>query len=65
MQGLIDKKQNSVLDKIKLFIDYYGTPDQFWTDNGKEFNNASLINYLFQNNIKLINDAPITQDLKV
>ena len=61
---LTDKKQNSILDKIKLFIDFYGIPNLFGSYNGKEFINSALINYLSINKLSLLMEPHIIQDHK-
>ena len=55
---LPDKAQKTVLEKIKIFFDFYGIPKEFGTDNGREFINPSINNYLNNNNVKLINGLP-------
>ena len=55
---LEDKSQKSILSKIIYFFDYYGLPKEFGTDNGREFINHSVNNYLNKNNVKIINGLP-------
>ena len=43
---LTDKKQTTILEKIKNFFEFYGEPNEFQTDNGREFVNRTIINYL-------------------
>ena len=40
---------------LKIFFQLYGPPLELGTDNGREFINPSVINYLNSNKIKLIN----------
>ena len=49
-----DKTSIKVLNKIKEFISYYGNPEEFGSDNGKEFSNTILKEYMESKNIKLI-----------
>ena len=43
---------------LKMFFEFYGPPLELGTDNGREFINPAVINYLNKNNIKLINGCP-------
>ena len=53
-----DKTSIKVLNKIKEFISYYGNPEEFGCDNGKEFSNKILKEYMESKNIKLIHGHP-------
>ena len=54
-----DKTSIKVLKKkIKEFISYYGNPEEFGCDNGKEFSNKILKEYMESKNIKLIHGRP-------
>ena len=55
---LSDKKQKTILNSIKLFFEFFGEPEEFGSDNGREFINPSVINYLNEKNIKMINGLP-------
>ena len=55
---LIDKTQKTILEKLKFFFEFYGEPESFGCDNGKEFVNPSVNNYLNNKNIKIINGLP-------
>ena len=48
------KDSDTTLNYIKEFIKNYGIRDELGTDNGKEFSNNKLKNYLSENNIKFI-----------
>ena len=39
---LHDKESETVFHKIKKFLAYYGFPEQFGSDNGREFSNKLL-----------------------
>ena len=32
---LKDKKKENILDKLKLFFEFYGDPEEFGSDNGR------------------------------
>ena len=53
-----DKTSIKVLNKIKEFISYYGNPEEFSCDIGKEFSNKNLKEYMESKNIKLIHGRP-------
>ena len=55
---LRNKNAEIVLKKIKKFFSYYGEPEQFGSDNGKEFVNSLLINFLNSKNIEFIRGMP-------
>ena len=43
---LTDKKATTVLDKFNNFCEFFGYPEQLGVDNGKEFINNLLSEYL-------------------
>ena len=45
--SLRDKTEESVLKKIRKFFSYYGEPEPFGSDNGKEFVNKKIIDYMY------------------
>ena len=51
---LKNKNAKTILDCIKECFSKYGNPDEFGSDNGKEFSNKNLNEYLKSNNIKFI-----------
>ena len=55
---LKNKESETVLSKIKSFINVNGPCQIFQTDNGLEFNNINLKVYLENLNIKYIRSAP-------
>ena len=55
---LINKKKESIFEKIKIFFDSFGLPQELGTDNGKEFLNKSLLDFLNEKGVKLINGGP-------
>ncbi len=55
---LKNKKQNNIVEKLKDFFEEKGMSEEYGSDNGREFINSSVINYLNENNIKLINGRP-------
>ena len=55
---LTDKTAESVLKKIQKFFSYYGEPEQFGSDNGKEFVNKKIIDYIDSKNIELVRGLP-------
>ena len=48
------KNEKTVFKIIKEYFKNFGYPEKFGTDNGKEFSNKLLSNYLKENNIKFI-----------
>ena len=59
-----DKKSKTVVEKLKLSFQSYGFPDEIGSDNGGEFKNALVENYLAKNNIKFIHGKPYNPTLK-
>ena len=55
---LENKTQSTILEKIKLFCEFYEYPIELGSDNGREFINPSVQNFCRENNIKLINGSP-------
>ena len=55
---LRNKTAETVLKKIKKFFSYYCDPEQFGSNNGKEFVNSLLVDYLKSKNIDIIRDMP-------
>lgn len=55
---LTDKKKLTILNNLKKFIEYYGKSFEFGCDNGREFINPLISNYLNANNIKMVNGLP-------
>ena len=55
---LENKNQLSILNSLKKFCDIYGNPEQFGSDNGREFINKSIEEFLNIRNIKFIHGAP-------
>ena len=55
---LKNKEANTVLSKIKSYIEMNGAPTLFHTDNGKEFKNMDLKIFLENKNITYITSAP-------
>ena len=53
-----DKKSETIVEKLKLSFGSYGFPDKIGSDNGGEFKNALVENYLAKNNIKFIHGKP-------
>ena len=53
-----DKKSITVLKKIKMFIQINKKPIVIQTDNGLEFKNKMLYDYLEKENIKIIHSRP-------
>ena len=49
---LLTKKSKTILDYIKECFSKFGIPDDFWSDNIKDFSNEFLNEYLNTNNIK-------------
>ena len=52
------KKSETILNKIKNFIDEEGAPLEFGFDNGREFFNKEVVNYLNNKNISIIKGKP-------
>ena len=52
--ALKNKKSDIILNCLKDFIELYGMPKSIGTDNGREFKNIILKNYMYDNNIKYI-----------
>ena len=55
---LRNKNAETVLKKIKKFFSYYGEPEEFGSDNGMEFVDSLLINFLNSKNIDFIRGMP-------
>ena len=55
---LTKKDQNTVMNKVKNFIDKYGVPEKILTDNGGEFINKKFKKYCKNNDIILIHGRP-------
>lgn len=55
---LENKKGESILKCIKNFFDDVGYPIEMAFDNGKEFINSALTNYLNEKNIRIIKGKP-------
>ena len=53
-----NNKKETILKYLKKFFDYYGQAVQFECDNGREFVNDSVKEYLTNNNITMINGRP-------
>ena len=49
-----DKAADTILNKVKECFSRNGFPQEFGTDNGTEFKNKKMINYLKSKNIKFI-----------
>ena len=49
---------NNILFCLKEFFNYIGKPLIFQTDNGFEYNNSIIINFLESNNVKHIFSSP-------
>ena len=55
---LKDKKKENILENLKLFFEFYGIPEEFGSDNGREFINSSITSFLLKNNVKHIKGLP-------
>ena len=55
---LINKSSLSILNCIKDFIEIYGKPKSLGSDNGREFKNKLIEDYLKNNNIKFVHGFP-------
>ncbi len=55
---LTKKNQNTVMNKIKYFIDKNGIPEKILTDNGGEFINKQFKKYCSKKDINLIHWRP-------
>ena len=53
-----DKKALTVLKKLKLALNCYGYPEEIGSDNGSEFKNSIIENFLKEQNIKFIHGNP-------
>ena len=53
-----DKKANTILSKLKLTFNCYGCPSEIGSDNGAEFKNLIVENFLKEMNIKFIHCIP-------
>ena len=51
---LIRKTGNNIVDSLKKFIDLYGAPNEFSSDNGREFVNKEVQSFCFNKNINII-----------
>ena len=50
---LIKKTGNNIVKCLQTFIDLYGIPNEFSSDNGREFVNNEVTNFCNKNNINL------------
>ena len=55
---LKNKKANSILKCVNHFFLYYGKPKEYGSDNGKEFWNSVIQNFLKDNDVKFIKGRP-------
>ena len=55
---LDNKKSIGILNSFKSFITEYGVPLSVGTDNGREFKNKLLSDYMKDNNIKYVHGLP-------
>ena len=53
-------EQNAIAVKecLKFIFDNFGEPEEFQSDNGKEFKNQLLKDFLLNRNIKIIHGRP-------
>jgi len=58
---LENKTKESILLYLKKFFEFYGPPQQFGCDNGREFVNNLFENYLESKYIKIAHVAPYAQ----
>ena len=61
---LRNKTAETMLKKIKKFFSYYDDPEQFGSDNGKEFVNSLLVDFLNSKNIDIIRGMPYNSHSK-
>ena len=55
---LENKKSNSILKCLNNFFIYFGKPKEYGSDNGKEFLNSAIQNFLKDNDVKFIRGRP-------
>ena len=55
---LIRKTGNNIVDSLKKFIDLYGAPNEFSSDNGREFVNKEVQSFFLNKNINIIKGRP-------
>ena len=55
---LKDKTAKNIITSLNKFIEFYGKPNEFSSDNGREFINSSIESYSESNNIHLIRSRP-------
>ena len=55
---LINKESNTILDNLKKIFFSTSFPKELCSDNGKEFRNKNLSNFLENNNVKEIHGLP-------
>ena len=53
-----NKKAHNILNCLKDFIKIYGSPKSVSADNGKEFKNKLISDYLSENNIHYVHGLP-------
>ena len=51
---LENKEAKIILHYLELALEYYGMPEEIGKDNGKEFKNINIENYLAKKEIKII-----------
>ena len=55
---VIEKTGNNIVDFLNKFIEIYGTPNEFSSDNGREFVNITVQSYCLKKNINIIRGSP-------
>ena len=55
---LENKTKESILLYLKKFFEFYGPPQQFGCDKGREFVNNLVESYLESKHIKIVHGAP-------
>ena len=61
---LENKTKEAVLPAFENFCKIYSLPEKFGCDNGREFINNAVLNFLNKNNIKLVKGAPYSPHLQ-
>ena len=62
MSYLINNKSSeAILEKLKLALQSNGIPKEIGCDNGREFRNNQIENYLKENNIKIVHGIHYNQ----
>ena len=58
IEHFIIKKKKFIIESLDHFFTFFGNPDEFGCDKGREFVNKKVLEFLKNKNVKIINGAP-------